>query len=266
MPDAAAQPGPAVRPVLVQLTVGNRPLQFRVEVPTGPIRPEALLPLYRALADRLTAMAARAAADAGDAVSCRKGCSACCRQLVAISALEARELMKLVERLPEPRRSVVRQRFADARRRLEAEAPQLIEPMLHPHEHPMSNEQSMEMARAYLRLGIDCPFLEDNACSIYDQRPVACRQYMVVSAPEHCATLSPEVRSLEPSGGPASQWMPVWERARTGHAADYVGMVLAPDFVAEHPQEPPARPGTEIFNEFLTRMQQRGKWEKKPQP
>ena len=45
-------------------------------------------------------------------------CGACCRQLVPISALEARELVRLVDRMPEPRRSVLRQRFNDALRRL----------------------------------------------------------------------------------------------------------------------------------------------------
>ena len=72
-----------------------------------------------------------------------------------------------------------------------------------------------------------------------------------------------QVRSLEPTGGPASQWMPVWERMRSGHSADFVALVLAPDFIADHPDPPPARPGTEIFGEFLNRMQHRGKWEKK---
>ena len=263
MSNPAPQPNPAVRPVMIQLSVGGRPLNVRVDVPTGPIRPEALLPLYRAIADKLTGMSARAAAESGDAVSCKQGCAACCRQLVAVSALEARELMKLVDKMPEPQRSRVRQRFEDARRRLETEAPHLLPPMRYPHEAGYTNDQNMELARQYLRLWIDCPFLEGESCSIYNDRPVTCRQYVVVSPAEHCATLSDQVRSLEPTGGPASQWMPVWERMRSGHSADYVALVLVPDFIADHPDPPPPRPGTELFGEFLTRMQQRGKWEKK---
>ena len=262
MPDPAPQP-PAVRPTLVQMMVGGRPLKVRVDVPTGPIRPEALLPLYQAIADRLTDLSARAAAEAGDAISCKRGCAACCRQLVAISALEARELMKLVDRLPEPQRSRVRLRFADAKRRIEAEAPHLVPPMRYPEEARYSTQQNMELARQYVRLGIACPFLEDESCSIYADRPVTCRQYVVVSAPEHCATLSEQVRSMEPSGGPAAQWMPVWERTRSGHPAEFVALIFAPDFVAEHPEPPPASAGTELFGEFLTRMQRRGQWEKK---
>lgn len=243
------------------MTVGGRPLKMRVDVPTGPITPAALLPLYRALVDRLMAMSFKATEEAGKPISCGKGCAACCRQVVAISALEARELMKLVERLPEPIRSRVRQRFTDARRRLAAEAPHLIPRLQYPREFPLDTAATFEMAREYLRLGIECPFLEEETCTIYEERPVTCRQYAVVSPPEHCATLSNEVRSLEPTGGSASQWMPVWERTRSGHPADYIALVVAPDFVAEHPDEPPARAGLDLFNEFITRMLQRGKWE-----
>jgi len=62
---------------------------------------------------------APAVAAEGGTVSCKKGCAACCRYLVHVSESEAYYLYELVERLPEPRRSQVRERFAEARRRLQ---------------------------------------------------------------------------------------------------------------------------------------------------
>src|SRR6476661_2087514 len=112
MPDVP--PAPDVRKVQVQLTVGGRRIDLCIDAPTGPVAPAALLPLYRSLAEKLTGLAVGAAEQAGDRVSCRRGCAACCRQLVAVSALEARELMKLLDRLPEPLRTRVRERFAEA--------------------------------------------------------------------------------------------------------------------------------------------------------
>src|SRR3954468_19215922 len=106
-----ALPSPDVRKVQVQLTVGGRRIDVRIDAPTGPVAPATLLPLYRSLAERLTAVAVGAAAQAGAQVSCRRGCAACCRQVVAVSALEARELVRLVDRLPEPLRSRVKDRF-----------------------------------------------------------------------------------------------------------------------------------------------------------
>jgi len=262
---------PPVRTVLVQLTVGGRKLGVQVDVPTGRVSPAALLPLYRGMAEQLTALAVKAAEESGERVSCRMGCAACCRQVVAVSALEARELVKRAERLPEPLRTRVKERFAAARRRLEVEAPHLIPRMLNPQDFatdaPHAADELLEFGREYLRLRIDCPFLEDEKCSIYEHRPVACRQYVVVSPPEHCATLSPQVRALLPAGGAAQAWMPVWERSpATGRPVQFVALVLAPDFFAAHPEEPPPRPGPELVNEFLRRMQTHGKWENKAQP
>ena len=263
MADLPAQPPAGIRPVMLQLTIAGQPLKMRVAAPTGPIAPSMLLPLYRALVDEIMRLTVKAAGQTGDAVSCRRGCAACCRQLVAVSALEARELMKLVEKMPEPQRSSVRQRFADARARLQREAPDMLQRLLHPHEFPQTDQESQDMARQYLRLWIDCPFLEDEACTVYADRPVSCRQFAVYSAPEHCTTMTDQVRTVNPPGGHASQWMPVHERTRSGHPADVVALVVAPDFIAELPAEPPPRPGVDLLNEFLSRMQHRGGWTRK---
>ena len=37
----------------------------------------------------------------GETISCKKGCGACCRQLVPISQVEARRIRDLVEAMPE---------------------------------------------------------------------------------------------------------------------------------------------------------------------
>src|SRR5687768_3643704 len=109
MPPTPAHPRPDVVTADVELTVNGRRLPLRVAVPAGRVPPSSLLPLYRGLADHLTDLAVRAAGAAGHAISCTKGCSACCHQLVPVSPLEARELVKIAERLPEPRRSIVKQ-------------------------------------------------------------------------------------------------------------------------------------------------------------
>jgi Fe-S-cluster containining protein len=257
-------PAPGIRPVQVQLTVGGRQLNLRVDAPTGPVAPAALLPLYRGLAEKLTAVAIEEAARAGDHVTCRRGCAACCRQVVAVSALEARELMKVVERLPEPLRTRVKDRFAAARSRLQNEAPDLLPKLLNPQDFDqMDGAARDDLARRYFRLQIDCPFLEDEACVAYDERPITCRQYVAVSPPEHCSTLSPQLRTIAPSGGAAYGWAPVAERSpATDRPVEFLALVMAPDFVAAHPDEPPARPGVELLNEFFQRMQTRGSWGK----
>src|SRR3954470_15257529 len=97
----------------VQFTIEGEQfqLQSRVTVPTGPTRAIDLLPLARALADHVVSEACQGVEEAGEKISCCKGCSACCRNLVAISEVEARRIGAVVDAFPEPRRSEVRARF-----------------------------------------------------------------------------------------------------------------------------------------------------------
>src|SRR3954468_2821744 len=252
------QPWPVPRPppvvtAAVELPLNPRSLPIGVGLPSGAVAPSALLPLYRDLAEGLTARAVEAAREAGHTVSCRKGCGACCRQLVPVSALEARELVSLGAPRPEPRRSVIPQRFPDVRRRLESEAPRLLRRLLRPDEQ--SREEVASLGDDYFRLGIPCPFLEAESCSIYQDRPVDCRQYLVVSPPEHCARpASPHGRALRPWGGPVAAAIPASERTPDGKPIEWVVLSLAPDFVARHPDDPTARPGPEIVEEFFSRF------------
>ena len=111
----------------------------------------------------------------GASISCRAGCGACCRQVVPITETEARHVRDLVEAMPEPRRQQIRERFAAGRQRLEDAG--LLETFQHPTEIPDRVAAGME----YFRLGIACPFLEDESCSIHPDRPLSCREYLVAN-------------------------------------------------------------------------------------
>jgi hypothetical protein len=44
-----------------------------------------------------------------------------------------------------------------------------------------------ELSVAYFALGIPCPFLEEESCSIHPDRPLVCREYLVTSPAELCS-------------------------------------------------------------------------------
>src|SRR5262245_2517898 len=106
----------------VELSVAGRRLSLEMRVPAGRTRAAALLPLYRAMADGVVETAAPAAEASGGTISCSNGCGACCRQLVPISAIEARRLRTLVDEMPAARREVIRERFSAARAKLDRAA------------------------------------------------------------------------------------------------------------------------------------------------
>lgn len=109
----------------------------------------------------------------GETVSCRKGCGACCRQVVPLTPAEAFHLEELVAGAPATRRRKLRSRFRLIFRRLKRE--------------DMDGLPLFHHAPGYFRLGLACPFLEEESCSIHADRPLVCREHLVVSPAEHCA-------------------------------------------------------------------------------
>jgi Fe-S-cluster containining protein len=249
--DSDAESGGASAPLAVakttlELAVAGEHLRLEVQVPAGPTRSAALLPLYRTITEFVVEAGVKAAEGRGERVSCCKGCGACCRQLVPISELEAKELADLVMEFPEPRRSLVVARFQEARQRL-AEAG-LLERLAHPDR--FSDEELRPLGLEYFRLQIACPLLEEESCSIHPDRPLACREYLVTSPAAHCGHPEEnEVRGvpLPLAVSSAVCRMDVQPGARFTR---WVPLILALSWSQEHPEEPPLRSGPELVSEF----------------
>lgn len=171
----------AVHTVTLQIGESGEPI--RIALPTGTIAPEGVLPALQTIADEVVRRGIAAARDRGRPISCTAGCAACCRHLAVISDVEARALAGLVDRMPEPRRGLLRARFASAAQRMAAAG--LAAPAL--AIAALSAAQLRALADGYFRQHIDCPFLEDERCSIYDERPLVCRRMLVTSPAEFCA-------------------------------------------------------------------------------
>jgi Fe-S-cluster containining protein len=235
----------------VKLSGEDWELETSLSVPAGPIRLRTMLPLVQSFADAVIGAAAEAAESQGRRISCKKGCGACCRQLVPISEVEARHIAALVEALPEPRRSQVRARFAEARRRL-AEAG-LLETLRHRQE--WGKGESRSVGEAYFQQGIPCPFLEEESCSIHPDRPIACREYLVTSPAENCA--KPSADTVDCVKLPMRLWpaLALFDAVKPEERCiRWVPLILALEWVAEQPEEPAPRPGPELLRRFFDHL------------
>ena len=106
-------------PVRVAFSANGRPFRIEVRVPDGRARLDQLLPALREIDDQLMDATVARHEAAGERISCQKGCSACCRvQPVPVTPPEAFALARLVDALPEPRRTAVRAAFTAAVERL----------------------------------------------------------------------------------------------------------------------------------------------------
>jgi Fe-S-cluster containining protein len=111
--------------------------------------------------------------------SCTRGCSACCRQVVLIELLEA-------EYIIERHRSTVVRALPVLR-----EHARLADAMPGGWQTP---EDERIAARAYWQANIPCAFLTPaGECSIYRDRPIACRTHFVTSDPALCGTEDPSI-------------------------------------------------------------------------
>jgi Fe-S-cluster containining protein len=167
---------------------------------------------------------------------------------VPISETEARWIQERVDGLPAQEQSQVRKRFADARRQLAESG--LLEKLLHPE--TWAKGEGWSIAMSYFRLAIPCPFLEDEACSIYPDRPVKCREYLVTSPAEHCR--EPSAETIRPVELPFQMWTALarLEKALPNDGKIlWVPLILALEWAETHPQDAEARLGHDVLRQFF---------------
>jgi Fe-S-cluster containining protein len=257
------QPDGSPGTVTVEVVLDGDGWQLRagVPVPAGPTRVGDLLPLARAISDAVVGETVRSATRAGEQVPCRAGCAACCRYLITISEIEARRLRAVVDGLPGPDRDRVCGRVAAARDRLAAAG--LLEPLERPE--TWTPDEYHALARAYLDLGLACPFLENESCSIYPERPIACREHLVTSAAEHCARPTPETFRRLRIPLPVANAVARWQVRPSDHILQrWVPLALALDWADAHPDGPQPAPGPDLLTELIGYLKERDELEGEP--
>jgi Fe-S-cluster containining protein len=206
----------------LRLTVGDLRVVHPITVPSAPVPATEVVPALQGLVNAVVA-----AAEAGKSISCRKGCGACCRQLVPVSRTEGERLLALIAAMPAERRETLHARFAAAETIIDDAGLS-----------DRAGRSDRELSLAYFALGIPCPFLEDESCSIHPDRPLVCREYLVTSPAELCA--GPEQEGVTPVAVPKvsmaarglqdenEDWFPLaglmtWARTRAKDGARRTG-------------------------------------------
>lgn len=224
------------------LPVTGYRIRVEASVPEGKTRPAELLPVHREISNAVTRAVVDREERQGHAISCRKGCSACCQRLfVEITEAEAYRLQETIQTLPEDHRQRIQERFISIREQLLKAG--LYDDML---QIKLSDDEARRrLTSAYLDQNIPCPFLEDDACSIYSERPLACREYLVTSPAEECS------KPLDGGVRRAPFPWPTFEYAlrMTRYPGDerLVSLALLPDWVTKNPEPLECRSGVELL-------------------
>jgi Fe-S-cluster containining protein len=162
-----------------------------------------------------TAAAARALAASRQRtpLACGPGCNGCCEELVMVFRPEA---LRIARWLEEPAQAAVKQRFLDAYPAWKArvgDAPSMIALRFTSADDPGFTEA----LTAQWRKRILCAFNHDGMCTVYDVRPLACRNAHAIGTATHCVGDDPEG---VPATRIASPQLDAWlARARGAMAA-----------------------------------------------
>lgn len=115
----------------------------------------------------------------GETLSCFKGCSRCCSLFIGASVQEAEAIVYHLYQNEDKL-----QHFLDAypvwRERVRAAGDLFRKPAAGD-----KNKNIGDLA-AYAKSNIPCPFLDNDACSIYEVRPFVCAGLIVTTPPEWC--------------------------------------------------------------------------------
>lgn len=139
-----------------------------------------LVPMARGLLDLMVGRRVSELSARGLKIACNKGChAACCRYLISVSVPEALMIVTEMQALPPDERNRIVNSCRATAERIQCQ-------MAKGSIVAGGNVARDNLLRWYRELNISCPLLENNCCTIYDRRPIVCRECLAVGSPDQC--------------------------------------------------------------------------------
>lgn len=141
----------------------------------------------------------------GETITCRKGCTYCCYHYVTVSLAHGIVIVDYLYK----RKELLR-RFVDHHEKWYGNGYSISDNIDRTRIQALSSSMPIDrvladtrpLSERYLDMNIQCPFLLDNRCFIYDVRPLSCSGHFSVSPPDWCAAVSgqkPILHNLVPN-------------------------------------------------------------------
>ena len=235
----------------IQIKLYGKPVELNLVVAGEPIKPTRMLPVLQQITNQFTDTAVEVFLGDGEKISCQAGCGACCRQPVPLAEIEAYQIADLVENLPEPQRTKIKQKFADACRELENINWFDRMENIYKSTSPTKKEEVENLALEYFAKRIACPFLEAESCSIHQDRPLACREFLVTSPAENCQNPTPKnIKHVKMEFKISTLVRTLWKTENLPNM-DVVTMIYALQWSKKHPDKFAEKPGGEWLQDFF---------------
>jgi Fe-S-cluster containining protein len=248
---------PAAEHFEISLQTPSGEISTAVGVPAGFVPITAILPLMRGLGGEAQVLEQRRLLEAGQRISCEKGCAACCRMLVPISVPEAFALTNAIDQLDQNERNRLLAKLDLAQQQLARAGILKQLSSLADSSEPLNDEAIEPLNRAYYALRMPCPFLDNETCSIYADRPAACRELAVTSPATECQEMTKQTVQPVPVAVRLSTALSLLWADLTGTAPRLIPLPLAVDWARRHKEEQTNQwAGTELFEKAMDKVWQ----------
>ncbi|MBN2588262.1 MAG: YkgJ family cysteine cluster protein [Sedimentisphaerales bacterium] len=158
-----------------ELEILGETVLFSIYLIPKMIKLSEIVPIAYEISSKISTIIQEKNINEGITIPCRKGCATCCNYLVPLSIPEAFYLRETVLSLPENTGNSVFYSFLTSAKCI-----------LNKKSEDLYSMELDQLSRWYSKLNLTCPFLSDNACSIYDKRPIACREHLVTGTNLFC--------------------------------------------------------------------------------
>ena len=170
----------------LELDILGKEVNFRISLGKGQAKLADIVPLARTLCTKIIDVVLKSIRSDGGHIPCRQGCSPCCSSLIPLSVPEAFRLEEEISAAPEYQSESMRNACFLAARRILSQKPP--EPFLgQPTKASHASWSELNLVSSwYASLKLPCPFLCKGLCTIYEQRPLACREHFVEGSARAC--------------------------------------------------------------------------------
>ena len=100
-----------------------------------------------------------------------------------------------------------------------------------------SPDEASEVAAQFFELGLPCPFLVDESCSIHPQRPSVCREYLVTTPATECVQIRAKTTRRIPTAMRVSEALSRVAAKVLDRPIEIVPMHMALEWALEHEEE-----------------------------
>jgi len=174
--------------VSFDLDVLGEPVYLRIVVKDQQAGLADIVPAARILASKIVQTTTDRLRAFGASVPCHKGCALCCKYLISVSVPEAFQLAEEAMMMPVEQRRHMVGSCSSVNRQLHEFMSKCVGRNGDEQTGRIDGQRLRQLSAWHFEQQIPCPFLCDNVCTIYEQRPVVCREHLVVGPTVPCGT------------------------------------------------------------------------------